>query len=102
MIEGLKVTVVGTEMRELCVRAADYHAERVRVYDQQLASMQDSNIEAANMTGGDPMRALTERKSGHQNKEHEMRFVAAHIDLGEQYLLDWDALHKLGIVKDRY
>jgi hypothetical protein len=102
MIEGLKVTILGPELRDIATARADHHDERMRVYADQIESMQANQIEGMQYTNGDPIRALKERQATHENESRELRFIAAHIDLAESYLLDRDALRRLGIVTDRY
>lgn len=102
MIEGLKVTVKGGEVRDLADKRADYHAERRTAYAEQVVSMEAAKVEGMAYTNGDPVRALKEKLDEHGSEEQEMRFISAHIDPKETYLLDRDALHRLGIVKKRY
>lgn len=103
MIEGLKVTLTGHKLRELCLARASHHDDRAQVYKNQIASMQSNLVEPAeNMTNGDPVKALQARQSTHENEASEMRFYADNIALGEEYLLDHSALQKLGIVQSRY
>ena len=103
MIEGLKVTVRGSELRDLATERADFHASRAKVYADQIASMKANEIEAQpNYTNGNPIDNLENRRASHANQEKELRFIAAHLEIPETYLLDRDALHRLGIVTDRY
>lgn len=102
MIEGLKVTVPGTELRGLCNKRADHHRARSKVYAEQIASMEKNEVEGMNYTGGDPKRALRDKLEQHESEAGEMDFIAGHLVDGEQYLLDQSALAKLGIAKSRY
>ena len=102
MIEGLKVTVDGTELMELCFARAKYHDDRAIAYKKQIDSMELSKIEGMQYTNGDPIGALRDKLTQHVNEGLEMEFIANHIVLAEEYLLDSAALHKLGICKSRY
>lgn len=102
MIQGLKVTVSGIELKELCEKRAAHHTERASVYTAQAESMEKNQIEGMNYSGGDPKRALLEKKMGHEADASELTFIAKHIRLDEEYLLDNTDLHKLGICKARY
>jgi hypothetical protein len=102
MIEGLKVTVGGSELQKLCAARARHHEEREEVYANQIETMESNQIEGMAYSNGDPVKALKDRQAQHENEGREMRFIAEHIDLGETYLLDRDALHRLGIVVNRY
>jgi hypothetical protein len=103
MIEGLKVTVLGTELRDLAAARATHHAERRSVYAEQVASMEEAKVEGMQYTNGDPVRALKDRMQQHDNEQRELEFIAAHIDLAEHYLLAREDLRRLGIVaRDSY
>jgi hypothetical protein len=102
MIEGLKVTVPGPELVLLCTQRAEYHRERVDAYDAQIQSMESSQIEGMAYTNGDPIKALQDRLTKHDNDANEMTFIAAHIAISESYLLGNEDLVKLGIVRSRY
>ena len=102
MIEGLKVTVSGVELRKLCNAEVNRQLSRVETYRQQLANFEHAKVEAAQFTGGDPIRALKDKLHDHENSAKEMEFVAEHLVPTETYLLDWAALHKLGIVSKQY
>ena len=102
MIEGLKVTVKGDELRTLCLKRASHHQERSAVYSQQVDSMRASNIEGMPHTNGDPVSALNSKKQQHESEAEELIFIADHLKLMEEYLLDSAALQKLGICKSRY
>lgn len=102
MIEGLKITIGGDELKGLCLKRAEHHQERAKVYSQQIVSMENANVEGMNYSGGDPRRALAEKRDQHENESSEMQFISEHLQTNEQYLLDSTALIKLGITKSRY
>lgn len=103
MIEGLKVTLDGTKLRGLANDRAAHHEERVETYAAQIASMKASRVEGmAGMSNGDPIVALDARRVQHENDARELRFIAENLDASETYLLDRDALSRLGIVASRY
>lgn len=102
MINGIKVTVHGSELRTLCLKRAQHHERRSEAYAQQIDSMKTNQIEGMSYTNGDPIKALQDRKSIHDNEESELQFIADHLDLTEKYILDSSDLQKLGITKSRY
>ena len=102
MIEGLKVTVEGAELRDLCESRAEYHKSRSDAYASQIESMKSRSIEGMSYTNGDPIKALEDRKNQHDCDYSEMNFIASHIDTAESYLLGREDLVKLGITKSRY
>ena len=102
MIEGLKVTIVGTELKELCAKRADHHRNRAKVYAGQKASMEENEIGEMSYSNGDPKRVLKDKQEQHESECGELDFIAAHLVPTEEYLLDGAALCKLGIAKSRY
>ena len=75
MIEGLKVTVDGTELTELCFARAKYHDGRVIAYKNQIDSMELSKIEGMQYTNEDPIGALRDKLAQHLNEGIEMEFI---------------------------
>lgn len=102
MIEGLKVTITGAELRELCLKRSDHHLQRVEAYAAQEASMSQNQIEGMSYSGGDPKKVLTEKRKQHEWEASELQFIATHLDPSEKYLLEGEDLIKLGICKSRY
>lgn len=102
MIEGLKVTVKGTELRDLCLKHAEYQRQRAKVYADQTASMEANEIEGMNYSGGDPKKQLRDRHDHHESEAGELQFIGEHLNLTEDYLLERSDLLKLGICKGRY
>ena len=102
MIEGLKVTIVGEELAQLCMCRADYHRERSEKYTQQIEAMKKDRIEGMNYTNGDPIKSLEDRRATHDSEYGELVFIADHIEKSETYLLGREDLVKLGITKSRY
>jgi hypothetical protein len=102
MIEGLKVTIGGTELADLCGKRAAHHRKRAKVYAEQAANLTAAQIEGMTYSNGDPRRALNDQQHEHEASAAEMEFIENHIVLNEQYLLDRDALYKLGITKSSY
>lgn len=102
MIEGLKVTIPGRELREICLKQAEYHRQRAAVYAEQLKNLQASQVEGMQYSGGDPKKAMADRQDKHTSSVAEMEFTARYLDLNENYLLGATDLHKLGIYKDSY
>ncbi|BCM89067.1 hypothetical protein IAD21_00910 [Abditibacteriota bacterium] len=98
MIQGLKVTIPGAELRQLCEARATHHKERQAVYEQQIASMEENKVEGMNYSGGDPVRALKEKREQHQQLADEMAFTATHVDVNESYLLDRGDLERIGVI----
>lgn len=101
MIEGLRVTVEGPELRQLCQDRAVHHHERALKYAAQVVSMKENAIEGMAYTNGDPVRALEDKREQHEAEAAELEFIANHVELRESYLLGREDLVKLGITKGR-
>ena len=97
MIEGLIVTVTGKELVELCLKRAEHHDKRAKVYADQKASMTANEIEGMNYSNGDPKKILQDRIDQHQEDAAELAFIADHLEPSETYRLKREDLQKLGI-----
>lgn len=98
-IEGLKVTVQGPELRDLCSKQAAYHTERATAYAEQHKSLSNAQIEGMQYSGGDPKKALADKQEEHSNKARELTFIAEHIKQDAEYLLDRSALAEVGVIR---
>lgn len=102
-IQGLKVTIRGIELAELCNARAAHHRDRAKVYADQARSLETAQVEApVNYSGGNPRESLLVKMNEHKGEASEMEFIAKHIDLSEVYMLENADLVKLGITKSRY
>jgi hypothetical protein len=103
LIEGLKVTVEGKELVELCLSRSEWHAERANLYRNQAASIEANRLEGMhNSSAGNPAEQLKEKAKVHESDSAEMKFIAQHLVPSETYLLCREDLVKLGITKSRY
>lgn len=107
MIEGLKVTVSGAKLRELCLKQTEFHTQRAKFYAEQYESVNAAVIAAgealgtvANYSGhNDPKVALRDRRLEHENKARHLTFVAENLEAGESYRLDSTDLQVLGVIR---
>lgn len=99
MIEGLNITIKGTELKQLCLKQAEHHRERATIYGEQLASMEKAAIEGMNYSSGDPKRTVKEKQEEHLADAGEMDFIAAHVNEKEEFLLSTGDLKKIGVVR---
>ena len=100
MIEGLKVTVKGTELRELCIKQADFHRERAGFYAEKVQALAGIPSNAAHgYSGQDPKQQIQAKLDEHQNATRELVFISDHLVTGEDYLLAATDLQRLGIVR---
>lgn len=101
MIEGLKVFVSGVEVADLARERARLHEERAALYEKSIEDLA-SSAEDLKGTSSNPNEQLRARADEHRSSAAEMLFIAEHISPTETYLLDREALFRLGIVKNRY
>jgi hypothetical protein len=104
MIEGLKVTVSGAELKSLCEVRAGFHEERVKFYNEQrdaLPEMDEDVPEFANVSKA-PQQMMSDRIKAHKGEAEEMWFFSKHLVQEEQYLLGREDLARLGVVSSRY
>ena len=102
MIKGLKVTVAAAELREICLKQAEYHDQRRATYAENMKNLVNAEIEGMNYSSGDPKKTLREKETWHADCAAELRFIADHLDPGEAYRLDGADLVKLGIMRQSY
>lgn len=103
MIEGLKVTVDGKELTELCWARSQWHEARAQLYRNQAASIEANKLEGMhNTSAGNPAEQLKEKAKTHESDSSELKFIAEHLVPSETYLLGREDLAKLGITKSRY
>lgn len=98
-IEGLKVTVAGPELRDLCNKQAIYHTERAAAYAEQYKNLESAQIEGMQYSNGDPKKALADKRAEHENKARELAFISDHVKLDAEYLLDRSALGEIGVIR---
>jgi len=97
MIEGLKLTIAGTEVAELA------RAEAARLKEKAASIRKVSTIAAGqddNMNSN--IRNMDERASGFDAKAQELSFIADHLVLAETYQLDSGDLRLLGVVSGHW
>ena len=102
VIEGLKVTVAGSEVAELATKQASFHASRAAFYGKQVemyAGVQDGAPGIQYTSHQDPKAAALQKQEEHQQKAEHLNFIAAHVKADAEYLLDNSALSTLGVLK---
>lgn len=99
MIEGLKVTIRGFELRSLCATRADQHRERAAACTRGLRNLEAEGLRDGN---NDPKNNIDKKRLRHEAEASEMDFIAAHLDLTELYILSRGDLLRLGIAQDYF
>lgn len=104
MIEGLKITIAGAELAELCLKRVKFHDDRRAFYEQQKQALPDidENVPSMSNVSSRPQDMMQERIKTHRTEADEMRFIAAHINIAETYLLGREDLAKLGVISRAY
>lgn len=100
MIEGLKVTVKAAELRELCIKQADFHRQKAAFYADKVQALAGIPSNAAQgYSGQDPKQQMQAKLDEHENATRELVFIGDHLKEGEEYLLAATDLARLGIVR---
>ena len=96
MIEGLKITIRGSEVVEIARAEAARLTKKAERYEANADLLRD---DAMNNSSAESMRgkAKTDRREA-----DELLFIAAHIDVSENYQLLLSDLCKLGVVERGY
>ena len=102
MIEGLKVSVPAAELRDLCIKQADFHRERAGFYGDKVKALEGVPSNAAqDYSGQDPKQQMHAKLVEHENATRELVFIGDHLKATEEYLLTTTDLQRLGIVRPR-
>lgn len=109
MIEGLHVTVPGTEVQRLMQERAKYHEQRSadyrRTYETLAAAMEqveEQDMPKLSSLNSDPVKQAESGMKRHAAKAKENAFMALFIDTSERFLLDVNDLERLGVIESRY
>jgi hypothetical protein len=97
-INGLSVTISGERVQKFCLERAAERRQRADIYEQQIKTLGDADIDMGTASNDIKSRAREGAKSCIQQAE-EMEFLAQYIDLHEQFILTQYDLQRLGIVK---
>lgn len=99
IIEGLKVTIAGTELKKLAQTRAAFHLERAKFYTKTKSQLPDDDAAvAASNSGKRPEEMMQERIRTHNQEASEFVFIADHLDIKAKYILDRTDLYRLGVV----
>ena len=99
MIEGLKVTVSGAEMRDHLLKRSNYHRDKGLAYAGDVERLEARGEEDDESRSVDPIRQLRERRDDHHDKSAYFLFLAEHVNLGESYLLGQQDLIMIEFIK---
>lgn len=103
MIEGLKVTVKGSELKDLAHKQAIFHSERAEFYKRQVQEYEKfADQDSPSGSRQSPKEAASQKFNEHNIKYDYLMFVSSHLIESEDYLLSESDLVQLGIVKRTY
>jgi hypothetical protein len=109
MIEGLRVTVPGTEVKALLEERAKYHSQRSSDYRRTwetlsaaMGSLQEEDMPKMSSMNNDPVAQAKAGIERHTAKEKENTFMAKFVKTEEDFLLGTEDLHRLGVIESRY
>lgn len=102
-IDGIHATIIGTELRELCLAQSAFHDKRCKFYKGELEKMKSlqltpEKIELPKYSNYvDPTEQVRDKIKHHGKSARQMKFLADHIDVGKNYLLSTGELDSLGV-----
>ena len=103
MIEGLKVTVNGDELKELALKQAAFHKERIAFYTKQLDAFNAiADQGRQNDSRQSPVDATKQKIKEHTVKADYIHFVSSHLVASEEYLLSESDLIQIGVIRRIY
>lgn len=101
MIEGLKIEIESTELRDHLDGRAAHHESKMRFYDEQVRNLKAGGVGAVQMTN-DPVHSLENSAKQHRDRAAFFRFVSDHLIQNETYRLDESDLGRLEIASRYY
>jgi hypothetical protein len=109
MIEGLKITVPGSEVAALLTKKAEYHrtraAEYRKTFETLVAVMGGITKEDAPKMSTSQQDPRENAKSGmerHEKHARENDFMSKYVNTEEMFLLATEDLHRLGVLESRF
>ena len=109
MIEGLHLTVPGTEVQRLLIERSAYHEQRAADYRKTfetlataMQSVEEQDMPKLSSLNSDPVKQAESGMKRHTAKAKENAFMARFVDTSERFLLDINDLERLGVVESRY
>ena len=98
MIEGIKITIQGSELAQLCRNQALHHRRRVEFWEKQLRDECAAPIDVmASLSGVDQKRVAGRKISEHRFHATELEFIAEHLENSETYQLTRSDFGFLGL-----
>jgi hypothetical protein len=101
MIEGLKITVPGTEVAKRLSERAAYHRTRKGEYEQRVKTLEQAGVEqreARLSSYSDPLREARDGVQRHDEKANEYEYLARFVDVNQTFLLDTSDLARMGVL----
>lgn len=101
MIEGLTVTVGGSELADLCRKRSYALLEFAKKNRAMVLEIDDAAVAVGKgyTSSNDPREAMRQKAQGQESEAQELAFIADHLLPDESYQLDSGDLMKLGIVR---
>jgi hypothetical protein len=98
MIDGLKVTIKGSELKELCLKQSQYHRNRADALQKQI----DAGVAEDDPSCSNFRRDAGQRKKNEMESASLMRFAAEHFDATAEYLVAFSDLSNIGVERSMW
>lgn len=96
MIEGLKITIKGIELKEYLLERVEYHNQKLERYREKIEGLEELQEQDAH-TSVDPVRDLRNHMEKHHSKATYFAFLAEHLNVQETYLLAESDMRRIEI-----
>lgn len=97
MIEGLKLDFTSEELKQHLNKKVKYHRERSRFYGEKAQALHEGGAEAAQFSGGDPVRALKDKQLDHNKRAELFEIYSSHL-VNDTYRLSDSDLTRIELV----
>jgi hypothetical protein len=110
IIDGLRITISGSELIQMAQDKADYAEKRISKLEEALTRVEgmdpeDRELAGFKTRGGDMKEEVKSKLKNQQQNRRYYSFLASHLEAGKTYRISSDSgtLKKLGIShSDRY
>ena len=101
MIEGIRIDISSSELKEHLEERAEFHRKKSEWYSTQVTSLREGGVTPAPMSN-DPVASLANSASGHKEKAAYFSFLAQHLIPDELYRLTEDDMGNIELASRYY
>ena len=103
-IQGLTVTVGGSELATLCRAQAAHHCARRDFYQAKVNALsgideRDGSQNLSRTSARDPAEEMAHKVREHENAANELQFIIDHLEPDSNYMLGRGDLARIGVIR---